>query len=159
MKALHKLLFGLVMTMAIGGFSFLTEFQIMNKTLRFEVNHQQNVQLTKFLQFCAKFHKNYIKRDKFDDKLEKFKQTLDLIEQENKNTSNTFELGITELADMSDKEFKEISTGLDDIYYKNLPSIQIEETEFMTEQQKQESKDFVKNLDEYDFSHVKIEDR
>ena len=40
MKALHKLFFGIIMSLAIGGFSFLTEVQILNKTLRFEVNHQ-----------------------------------------------------------------------------------------------------------------------
>ena len=69
MKALHKLLFGFFMTLAIGGFSFLTELQIFNKTMRIEVDHNQNPQLTKFLKYCAKFHKNYIKREKFDGKL------------------------------------------------------------------------------------------
>jgi hypothetical protein len=72
MRILHKAVFGLVMTLAIGGFSFLTEFSILNKTLRFEVNHEQNPTLTNFVDYCAKFHKNYIKKSKFDKKLEKF---------------------------------------------------------------------------------------
>jgi hypothetical protein len=81
---------------------------------------------------------------------------LELIDQENNNSSNTFELGITELADMSDKEFVQMSSGLNDVYYKNLPTIQIEQQEFLNESQKEQSKEFVDNLESYDFSQVKI---
>ena len=81
---------------------------------------------------------------------------MELIDQENNNSSNTFELGITELADMSDKEFVQMSSGLNDVYYKNLPTIQIEQQEFLNESQKEQSKEFVDNLESYDFSQVKI---
>ena len=157
MKTLHKLVLGIVMTLTIGGFSFLTELQIFSKTMKIEVNHDQNPQLTKFLKYCARFHKNYLKKDKFDDKLEKFKQTMDLIDLENNNSSNTFELGITELSDLSDKEFVQMSSGLNDVYYQNLPTIQIDQQEFFNESQKEEFKEFVDKMDNYDFSQVKIQ--
>jgi len=51
---------------------------------------------------------------------------MDLIDLENNNSSNTFELGIIELSDLSDKEFVQMSSGLNDVYYQNLPTIQID---------------------------------
>lgn len=50
---------------------------------------------------------------------------MDLIEKENQNVNNTFELGVTELADISDAEFEEMSTGIKDDQYDKLPSIEI----------------------------------
>ena len=82
---------------------------------------------------------------------------MDLIDLENNNSSNTFELGITELSDLSDKEFVQMSSGLNDVYYQNLPTIQIDQQEFFNESQKEEFKEFVDKMDNYDFSQVKIQ--
>ena len=41
------------------------------------------------------------------------------------------------MADLSDQEFVKMSSGLNDVYYKGLPILQIDEKEFMTDKEKE----------------------
>ncbi|XP_049851980.1 cysteine proteinase-like [Schistocerca gregaria] len=64
-----------------------------------------------FSNFISKYSKSYRDKEEYNQRLEIFKQNLQIINEHNKRTDISYSLGITKFSDMSDEEFRMLYTN------------------------------------------------